>query len=253
VAAALPAVGGRFATHAAWAAAGMDEVLAGLPAGAVREAARLESAVLLNRGGHFTLRPLPAEAQFAPVFGLVVADADGDGAEDVFAAQNLFGLRPGVPRLDGGAGVWLRGDGRGGFQAWSPAASGVAVWGEGRGAAAADFDGDGRVDLAVGQHGAATRLFRNAGARPGVRVRLAGPPENPAGLGARLRVVGAAGAAGPAREVRAGGGWLSQDGAATVLARPADGGEVEVRWPGGAVTRAALPAAGGGVTIAWRP
>ena len=50
--------------------------------------------------------------------------------------------------------------------------SGVIVYGEGRGAAACDYDGDGRVDLAVSQNGAQTKLYHNVAGRPGLRVRL---------------------------------------------------------------------------------
>jgi len=39
--------------------------------------------------------------------------------------------------------------------------SGIVVYGEQRGVVAADFDGDGKTDLTVGQRGAATRLFMN--------------------------------------------------------------------------------------------
>ena len=44
--------------------------------------------------------------------------------------------------------------------------SGVVVYGEQRGAAAGDLDGDGRPDLVVTQNGSTTRLFRNIGVRP---------------------------------------------------------------------------------------
>jgi len=38
-----------------------------------------------------------------------------------------------------------------------------------------DFDGDGRLDLAVSQNAAETKLYKNVAARPGLRVRLKGP------------------------------------------------------------------------------
>jgi len=50
------------------------------------------------------------------------------------------------------------------------------VRGEQRGAALADFNHDGRVDLAVSQNNAGTKLFINRGAKRGLRVSLHGRP-----------------------------------------------------------------------------
>ena len=42
---------------------------------------------------------LPPEAQFAPAFGVVVADFDGDGNEIFFSAKTFFLLQPTTARL----------------------------------------------------------------------------------------------------------------------------------------------------------
>ena len=55
---------------------------------------------------------------------------DGDGKEDVFLSQNFFATLPEEWRHDAGRGLWLRGDGQGGFKAVSGQESGVAVYGE---------------------------------------------------------------------------------------------------------------------------
>lgn len=244
----LPQLRERFPTHAAFGAALLSDVLAAAGAKPVVERATvLESTVFLRRGGRFEARPLPVEAQFAPVFGLAVADADGDGREDVFLAQNFFAVRPHTPRYDGGAGLWLRGDGRGGFTAVNDALAGMRLLGEQRGAAVADFDADGRVDLVVGQNGAATRLFRNVGAKPGVRVRLVGSAANPAGVGARLRWRGESH---PVREVTLGGGYLSQGSVVPVLGRPDGATVLIVEWPGGGRTE--LEVASGATEVTAR-
>jgi hypothetical protein len=52
------------------------------------------------------------------------------------------------------------------------------VYGEQRGAVLCDFDGDGRVDLAVNQNGAEIKLYQNVPGKPGLRVRLNRPPGN---------------------------------------------------------------------------
>jgi len=196
--------------------------------------------VFWNRGDRFEPEPLPAEAQYAPAFSVNVADFDGDGCEDIFLSQNFFANQPEVPRYDAGRGLLLRGDGAGKFVPVPGQESGIKVYGEQRGAAVADFDNDGRVDLVVTQNGAATRLFHNVTAKPGLRVRLAGPPGNPSGIGAQLRVLfGERG--GPVREIHAGSGYWSQDSAVSVLAIPETPSRLWVRWPGGKVTTTELP------------
>ncbi len=242
LAASLPYLRGLFPTHRAYSTAGVEQVLADRAGEAQRlEAAWLESTLFLNRGDHFEARPLPIEAQFAPVFGLAVADFDGDGALDLFLAENFFGVPPETARYDAGRGLVLRGDGRGGFAPLPGQVSGVKVYGEQRGAAVADFDGDGRVDLAVAQNGAETRLFRNQTARPGFRVRLNAGPGNPEGLGAQVRGV-FGGRPGPVLEVRAGGGYWSQDSPVLVVTGPGRPEALEVRWPGGRTQRVPVPA-----------
>jgi hypothetical protein len=188
--------------------------------------------VFLNRGDRFEARPLPAEAQFAPAFYAGVADFNGDGKEDVVLSQNFFATPVYTPRYDAGRGLLLLGDGRGNLEAVPGDHSGLVVYGEQRGAAYADFDGDGRLDLAISQNGAATRLYRNVGAAAGVRVRLEGPPGNPTAVGAQLRLLYGE-RRGPVREIQAGSGYWSQNGAVQVFGRDGEPTGVWIRWPGG--------------------
>jgi hypothetical protein len=169
-----------------------------------------------------------------------VGDFNGDGAEDIFLSQNFFATHSKLPRCDAGRGLWLQGDGRGGFRAMPGRESGVTVYGEQRGAALADYDADGRVDLVVTQNGNATKLYHNVGGRPGLRVRLLGPPANPTAVGAVLRL-GTGDRFGAAREIRAGAGYWSQDGAVQVLGGKPPPGRLLVRWPGGRQTRSEIP------------
>ncbi len=231
----------RFASHRVFSKADVSEVLGTQkPLARTVETAQLASVLLLNRGEKFETIPLPEAAQHSPVFGLSVADFDGDGAEDVFLAQNFFSNRPQEPRQDAGRGLLLHGDGRGGFAAMPGQESGVKIYGEQRGSAVADFDEDGRTDLVVTQNGAATRLLRNVTGKPGLRVRLAGAPGNPDGLGAIVRLRFGA-KRGPAREWHGGSGYWSQDSAVAVLSVPETPTEISVRWPGGRETTGAVP------------
>jgi hypothetical protein len=234
----LPSVRLGTRTFAAYAKATLEDVLGPAFSGAKHlEARTLDHYVFLNRGGTFEAKPLPAEAQFAPAFYAGVADLDGDGHEDLFLAQNFFPTDLGTPRYDAGRGLVLRGRGDGTLEPVPGQVSGILVYGDQRGAALADYDGDGRVDLVVSQNGAETKLYHNERARPGLRVRLIGGPLNPHGIGAVMRVV-YEGSRGPAREIHGGSGYWSEDGAIQVLGveegkRPV---AVWVRWPGGSET-----------------
>jgi hypothetical protein len=249
LAAAAPWIAERFPTHAAWSRATAAEVMSDRR-DKMRElsAATLSSAVLLNRKDHFEFISLPVEAQFAPTFGVCVADFDGDGFEDIFLAQNFFDFRAEDSRLDASRGLLLRGDGKGGFAPVPGQLSGIKVYGEQRGAAVADFDRDGRADLVVTQNGSATKLIRNSGARPGLRVRLAGPPGNPDGVGAVVRLKFARGW-GPARELHAGSGYWSQDSACAVLGTPDRPEAIQVSWPGSRRTEQAIGQQSGEIVV----
>ena len=154
-------------------------------------------------------------------------DVDGDGGDDLI--------------LDAGRGLWLRGDGQGDFTTVPGQQSGLLIYGEQRGAAVCDYDHDGRVDSAVAQVDADTKLYRNATARPGLRVRLQGPPGNPHGMGAVLRLQSGE-RLGPAREVHAGSGYWSQDSAVQEMTAGGAATGHWIRWPGGKANTVAVPA-----------
>ena len=204
------------------------------------EITTLDTMIFLNRGDHFEGRALPKEAQLAPAFAVCVGDYDGDGKEDLFLSQNFFAVNAESSRNDAGRGLWLRGDGQGNFTAVPGQESGVQVYGEQRGAALCDYDGDGRVDLAVTQNGAETKLYHNVGGKPGLRVKLRGPAGNPQGVGSRLRLK-YKDREGPMREIHAGSGYWSQESAVQVLGAAETATQLEIHWPGGKTATVDIP------------
>ena len=231
---ALPELDQRFATHEAYSKATVQELLGARYAQAkMVEITHLESSVFLHRGSHFQRVPLPPEAQLAPVFSMNVGDFDGDGNEDLFLSQNFYGSESDISRDDGGRGLWLRGNGTGAFTSMDASVMGIKIDGEQRGAALADFNHDGRVDLAVSQNNGPTKLYVNQRAKRGLRVVLQGPPANPDAVGAQMRVRYRKGGAGPCRTVQGGSGYWSQEGAVQVLGLTEPGVALWIRWPDG--------------------
>src|SRR5262249_7365858 len=96
--------------------------------------------------------------------------------------------------------------------------------------------------------GAETKLYHNEGARPGLRVRLLGPPGNPHGIGVMLRLV-TGNKMGPVREIHAGSGYWSLDSAVSVLASPDPAKQIVLRWPGGQPLTANVPDGAREITI----
>jgi hypothetical protein len=239
---AIPLLRERFKSHRSFATSHLAEVLG--PAGAAfpRLTNRWNTSILLlNHPTHWEVRRLPDPAQLSPVQGIAVADWDGDGAEDLFLTQNFFGHNHGWTRDDAGLGLILRGDGHGNFTPVDPAESGVRIPGEGRAAAMADFNADGRPDVVVTQHAGPTRVFRNTLAKPGVRVALDGPPGNPFGIGARIRWI-AGDRSGPSREWHLGAGNGACDSTIQILALPdVPNPDWIVTWPGGREQRLRIP------------
>ena len=237
----IPAIRLSTRTYAAYANETIQQVLGPVFPNAQRlEAATLDHMVFFNQGTRFEAVPLPAEAQLAPAFAVLVADFDGDGKEDVFLSQNFYPMELGTPRYDAGRALVLRGDGAGGLTPVPGQVSGITVYGDQRGAAFADYDNDGRVDLVVSQNGAETRLYHNERAAPGLRVRLRGPAGNPRGIGAVMRLEYGA-RKGPAREVHGGSGYWSEDGAVQVMGMDGVATSLSVQWPGGKTTETAVP------------
>jgi len=96
----------------------------------------LASSILINQGnGKFKLVPLPALAQVAPIYGILISDFDKDGNLDVVVSGNDYGTEVGIGRYDASKGLYLKGTGKGSFIAVRNSESGLLIDGNTRGAA----------------------------------------------------------------------------------------------------------------------
>lgn len=198
----------------------------------------LKHTIFLNREGNgFDAVPLPAETQFTSGFYAGVADIDNDGHEDIFISQNFFAVADPQrkPRLDAGRGLWLRGGGEGDFEAVPGHHSGIKVYGEQRGAALGDYTGDGRVDLAISQNAAESRLYENRSGKRGIRIILRGPENNTMAIGSSVRMLYEDGSYGAERTIQAGSGYWSQNSSIQIMGYSSFPAKIEVRWFDGKV------------------
>jgi hypothetical protein len=88
------------------------------------------SAIINNKNGTFTLKPLPTEAQFSTVSGISVSDYDGDGHADILLGGNFYQSKPEAGIYDASYGLLLKGDGKGNFKAIDESQSGILVKGQ---------------------------------------------------------------------------------------------------------------------------
>jgi hypothetical protein len=131
----FPWISRKYRTYEAFAKATINDIFSDEQLSRVRriEATELASGVFFQKSdGTFEFAKLPPEAQAAPIHTIAISDFDGDGNVDLFCAGNDFGGEPSTGRFDGGLGVLLVGDGKGGFTSVWPVSSGISVPGEAR-------------------------------------------------------------------------------------------------------------------------
>ncbi|TAG42428.1 MAG: RNA-binding protein, partial [Cytophagia bacterium] len=97
------------------------------------QANNFASSYIENLGdGKFKLHALPALAQIAPLYAMVVDDFNQDGNLDAAINGNDFGTEVGNGRYDALNGLVLLGDGKGNFSPQSILASGLYIPGNGK-------------------------------------------------------------------------------------------------------------------------
>jgi hypothetical protein len=172
-------------------------------------------------------------------WGVALVDLDNDGWLDVFIVNGH--VYPEVERVKTEAGykqrkVVYRNLGNGRFEDVSERLGPpITTPAAGRGAAFADFDNDGDIDVVVNNINASPDLFRLDSATDArwLTLKLTGTQSNRSAIGARVRLITSNGA--QVQEVRGGGSYYSQNDLRVHfgLGRSAAIERVEVRWPNG--------------------
>ena len=172
-------------------------------------------------------------------FGLFFFDADLDGSQDLFMVNghvaNEERLRN-VPYAQPPQLFWNRGDGT--FTEIIPEPqTGLDLHIIGRGAAYADYDNDGDLDLLLTTNQGPAYVLRNETVRNGnyLRVVTQGAQSNRDGIGARVRLYTTQRRL--ASMVRTGGSYLSQSELALTFGLQSDEAidRLEILWPSGIV------------------
>ncbi len=126
----VPSLKKKYRRYGEFASVRVDQLIQNVQAARVKEAATFASTVFLNQRNQFTGVPLPAEAQFFPIFSFCANDFDDDGIADLLAVGNLYEVQPDLGRYDAGYGIMLKGNGDGTFTPLPD--SGFFVPGQGR-------------------------------------------------------------------------------------------------------------------------
>ncbi len=124
----------------------------------------------------------------------------------------------------------------------------------GRGAAYADFNDDGRLDLLLSTNGGPVHLFRNeaqgfAASNKSLRIKLTGTKSNRDGIGTTVRLT--SGGETQTQMLRSGSSYLSASELILTfgLAHNDKADTVEIRWPSGQIDRLSNANAGQTVTV----
>ena len=172
-------------------------------------------------------------------FGCFFFDYDLDGRPDVFAANGH--VADDIERLQSRVTYaqrphLFRNRGTAGFEAVDPAASGLRQAFVARGAAYADFDHDGDLDIFVTTNRGPARVFRNDSehANRVLRVKTIGTSSNRDGIGARVELL-LAGGSKPWQVVKTGSSYASQSELTLTFGLGSQTGAsgIRVTWPNG--------------------
>jgi hypothetical protein len=191
-------------------------------------------------------------------FGCFFFDYDLDGWPDVLVANGHIDAD--IQRVQANVKYAMpphlfRNNGKGKFEeitkSLGPAFSSPRV---GRGAAYADINNDGRLDLLLSTNGGPVYLFRNdaqgaAASNHSLRIKLTGTKSNRDGIGTTVKLT--SGGDTQTQMLRSGSSYLSASELVLTfgLARNDKADTIEIRWPSGQIDRLSNVAASQTVTV----
>ncbi|MEX1241264.1 MAG: VCBS repeat-containing protein, partial [Cyclobacteriaceae bacterium] len=151
----------RFKTYTHYANATFEESFLPeeLVAAYVVCAENFESSYVENVGeGKFRMSPLPLCAQFSSVYGMISGDYDMDGNLDILIAGNFYSREIISGQDDASTGLFLKGDGKGGFTPVDVTSSGFIADGDSKGLAKVVLS-DGYELILVGNNAGPVRSY----------------------------------------------------------------------------------------------
>ena len=83
-----------------------------------------------NQSGKFSIRDLPKEVQYSPVYTIDQVDFNKDGKADLLLCGNNSHTKIRLGKFDANYGVLLEGDGKGNFNYVKQSESGFNIWGD---------------------------------------------------------------------------------------------------------------------------
>ena len=129
----LPDLESKYPTYASYKNQTIGDIFTPnqLKAATIDSVVELRSVELLSQpDGKYKVIPLPLQAQFSPIYGILIHDLDGDGKADVLLGGNLYQVKPQLGRYDASQGLFLKGDGHGGLAPVPAGRSGFRVQGQ---------------------------------------------------------------------------------------------------------------------------
>lgn len=123
----------KYPTYADYAGEAINDIFTKnqLQSATLRQVVEFASVVLINNGNEtFTKNILPIEAQFSPIYSLLIDDINNDGFQDLLTGGNFSGVPPDLGRYDASYGEAFLGDGQGSFTPLHFQTSGFVVNGE---------------------------------------------------------------------------------------------------------------------------
>lgn len=139
----IPAIKNKFPDYESFSVATLEDVY---PEKDLENALHYQvksfaSVYLENKDGKFIAHDLPIGAQLSCINQILIEDFDSDGNLDAIIAGNLYWSEVETPRNDSGIGVFLKGNGKGGFETITAPETGLFIPGDVKDMAFIDIDG----------------------------------------------------------------------------------------------------------------